>query len=164
MPQQIGQAIEMDNRSGPPNGAANYGLRESDGDVAGMLALQQGGFPAGAPQRRQDTASGARLASMQMIKSNYEDHLTNNYYNNSSSSSRNNNNNNNNSNSNSNSNSSICLYEEGGTSSRIRLINRSTLQTITAVVAYHRLWTRPSKCPLSYPTSDQSKAQTTTKT
>jgi len=30
----------------------NYGLRESDGDVAGMLALQQGGFPAGAPQRR----------------------------------------------------------------------------------------------------------------
>lgn len=54
MPQQIGQAIEMDNRSGPPNGAANYGLRESDGDVAGMLALQQGGFPAGAPQRRQD--------------------------------------------------------------------------------------------------------------
>jgi len=90
---------------------------------------------------------------MQMIKSNYEDHLTNNYNN---SSSRNN--------SNSNSNSSICLYEEGGTSSRIRLINRSTLQTITAVVAYHRLWTRPSKCPLSYPTSDQSKAQTTTKT
>lgn len=47
----IGQAIEMDNRTGTP--PTNYGLRESDGDVAGMLALQQGaGFPAGAPQRR----------------------------------------------------------------------------------------------------------------
>ncbi|KAF1838587.1 pali-domain-containing protein [Decorospora gaudefroyi] len=46
----IGQAIEMDNRTGTP--PTNYGLRESDGDVAGMLALQQGGFPADAPQRR----------------------------------------------------------------------------------------------------------------
>ncbi|EDU49948.1 pH-response regulator protein palI/RIM9 [Pyrenophora tritici-repentis Pt-1C-BFP] len=54
MPQDIGQAIEMDNRSGAPPAAGNYGLRESDDDVAGMLALQQGGFPAGAPQRRQD--------------------------------------------------------------------------------------------------------------
>ncbi|KAF1947311.1 pali-domain-containing protein [Clathrospora elynae] len=49
-PMPIGQAIEMDNRTGTP--PANYGLSESDGDVAGMLALQQGGFPAGAPQRR----------------------------------------------------------------------------------------------------------------
>ncbi|KAJ4374242.1 hypothetical protein N0V83_002983 [Neocucurbitaria cava] len=49
-PMPIGQAIEMDNRTGTP--PTNYGLRESDGDVAGMLALQQGGFPAGAPQRR----------------------------------------------------------------------------------------------------------------
>ncbi|RYO03335.1 hypothetical protein AA0119_g4718 [Alternaria tenuissima] len=49
-PLPIGQAIEMDNRTGTP--PTNYGLRESDGDVAGMLALQQGGFPAGAPQRR----------------------------------------------------------------------------------------------------------------
>jgi hypothetical protein len=56
----IGQAIEMDNRTGTPsnninnnqNQNQNYGLRESDGDVQGMLALQQGGFPAGAPQRR----------------------------------------------------------------------------------------------------------------
>jgi len=49
----IGQAIEMDNRIGtPPVNNQNYGLRESDGDVQGMLALQQGGFPAGAPQRR----------------------------------------------------------------------------------------------------------------
>jgi len=49
----IGQAIEMDNRTGTPptNPNQNYGLRESDGDVQGMLALQQGGFPAGAPQR-----------------------------------------------------------------------------------------------------------------
>jgi hypothetical protein len=50
-PLPIGQAIEMDNRTGAPP-TTNYGLRESDGDVAGMLALQQGGFPAGAPQRR----------------------------------------------------------------------------------------------------------------
>ncbi|KAF2857008.1 pali-domain-containing protein [Plenodomus tracheiphilus IPT5] len=49
-PMPIGQAIEMDHRTGTP--PANFGLRESDGDVAGMLALQQGGFPAGAPQRR----------------------------------------------------------------------------------------------------------------
>jgi hypothetical protein len=54
MPLPIGQAIEMDNRTGTPpaNANQNYGLRESDGDVQGMLALQQGGFPAGAPQRR----------------------------------------------------------------------------------------------------------------
>lgn len=49
-PMPIGQAIEMDNRTGTP--PTNFGLRESDGDVAGMLALQQSGFPAGAPQRR----------------------------------------------------------------------------------------------------------------
>lgn len=49
-PMPIGQAIEMDNRTGTP--PSNYGLRESDGDVAGMLALQQGGFPGAAPQRR----------------------------------------------------------------------------------------------------------------
>jgi hypothetical protein len=59
LPMPIGQAIEMDNRTGTPpinnvnNNGQNYGLRESDGDVQGMLALQQGGgFPAGAPQRR----------------------------------------------------------------------------------------------------------------
>ncbi|KAF1966927.1 pali-domain-containing protein [Bimuria novae-zelandiae CBS 107.79] len=45
----IGQAIEMDARTGSTQG---YGLRESDGDVQGMLALQQTGFPAQAPQRR----------------------------------------------------------------------------------------------------------------
>jgi hypothetical protein len=54
MAMPIGQAIEMDNRTGTPptNMNQNYGLRESDGDVQGMLALQQGGFPAGAPQRQ----------------------------------------------------------------------------------------------------------------
>jgi hypothetical protein len=44
----------MDDRGGTPPIVANnqnYGLRESDGDVQGMLALQQGGFPADAPQR-----------------------------------------------------------------------------------------------------------------
>lgn len=51
-PMPIGQAIEMDNRTGTPPANTNYGLRDSDGDVAGMLALQQGGFPAGAPQRQ----------------------------------------------------------------------------------------------------------------
>lgn len=52
-PMPIGQAIEMDSRTGtPPVNGQNYGLRESDGDVQGMLALQQGGFPAQAPQRR----------------------------------------------------------------------------------------------------------------
>ncbi|KAF2176184.1 pali-domain-containing protein [Zopfia rhizophila CBS 207.26] len=50
----IGQAIEMDARSGTPpvNQNQNYGLRESDGDVQGMLALQQGGFPGQPPPRR----------------------------------------------------------------------------------------------------------------
>ncbi|KAJ4992724.1 hypothetical protein SVAN01_01770 [Stagonosporopsis vannaccii] len=55
-PLAIGQAIEMDSRTGTPpvnqNQPQNYGLRESDGDVQGMLALQQGGFPASSPQRR----------------------------------------------------------------------------------------------------------------
>ncbi|KAF3051686.1 regulator of ime2 [Didymella keratinophila] len=58
-PLPIGQAIEMDSRTGTPpvnqnqqNQNGNYGLRESDGDVQGMLALQQGGFPSSAPQRR----------------------------------------------------------------------------------------------------------------
>ncbi|KAF2867208.1 SUR7/PalI family-domain-containing protein [Massariosphaeria phaeospora] len=54
-PLPIGQAIEMDSRTGtPPINNQNYGLRESDGDVQGMLALQQGGFPGPAPQRRPD--------------------------------------------------------------------------------------------------------------
>lgn len=55
-PMPIGQAIEMDSRTGTPpiNTSQNYGLRESDGDVQGMLALQQGGGFANAPppQRR----------------------------------------------------------------------------------------------------------------
>jgi hypothetical protein len=60
MSMPIGQAIEMDNRTGTPpvNGNQNYGLRESDGDVQGMLALQQGGFPADAPQRRPSNGNG----------------------------------------------------------------------------------------------------------
>ncbi|KZM19886.1 uncharacterized protein EKO05_0004317 [Ascochyta rabiei] len=55
-PLAIGQAIEMDSRIGTPPvnpiQNANYGLRDSDDDVQGMLALQQGGFPASSPQRR----------------------------------------------------------------------------------------------------------------
>ena len=50
----------MDSRTGTPpviqnqnqNQSQNFGLRESDGDVQGMLALQQGGFPSSSPQRR----------------------------------------------------------------------------------------------------------------
>lgn len=41
----IGRAIEMDERTGaqPENVSSNnYGLRDSDGDVAGMVGLQQG--------------------------------------------------------------------------------------------------------------------------
>ena len=39
----IGQAIEMDERHGisSPTQQASYGLRDSDGDVAGIVALQQ---------------------------------------------------------------------------------------------------------------------------
>lgn len=43
-----GQAVEMDaatgagNPSSTPRGIGQYGIRESDSDVAGMLALQQG--------------------------------------------------------------------------------------------------------------------------
>jgi hypothetical protein len=55
-PMPIGQAIEMDARTGTPplnqTQNQNYGLRESDGDVQGMLALQQGGFAAQPPARR----------------------------------------------------------------------------------------------------------------
>lgn len=53
-PMPIGQAIEMDSRTGTPPINQNYGLRESDGDVQGMLALQQGGGFSSAPppQRR----------------------------------------------------------------------------------------------------------------
>ena len=47
----IGQAIEMDERTGSPPGAipqqaAPYGLRDSDDDVAGMVNLQQHDQPA----------------------------------------------------------------------------------------------------------------------
>jgi hypothetical protein len=52
----IGQAVQMDSQNGttPANfdQNQNYGLRESDGDVQGMLALQQGGFAGQAPPRR----------------------------------------------------------------------------------------------------------------
>jgi hypothetical protein len=37
----VGQAMAMDQNGGIPQGAANYGLRDSDADVQGMIALQQ---------------------------------------------------------------------------------------------------------------------------
>ncbi|KAL1644217.1 regulator of ime2 [Diplodia intermedia] len=51
----IGQAIEMDHRVGTPqNGMNNYGLRDSDNDLQGMIGLQQGLNPNGdgVPQRQ----------------------------------------------------------------------------------------------------------------
>lgn len=78
----IGQAIEMDERTGsmpgntaapPETSQANYGLRDSDADVNGMVGLQQsrdnnsesGGQAVGYPMRRgtgdsRDGSSGAR--------------------------------------------------------------------------------------------------------
>jgi hypothetical protein len=53
----IGQAIEMDSRSGTPPVNPNYGLRDSDGDVQGMLALQQEGFTGPPPRRRSKDAA-----------------------------------------------------------------------------------------------------------
>lgn len=47
---QSGQAVELDaatrGPSPPPQGYGQFGIRESDHDVAGMLALQQGGATA----------------------------------------------------------------------------------------------------------------------
>lgn len=64
----IGQAIEMDERTGSPAQAsspsqehytANYGLRDSDADVTGMVGLQQD--RQGSPMRRvSDRESGVR--------------------------------------------------------------------------------------------------------
>lgn len=53
-PLPIGQAIEMDARTGTPPATQNlnYDVRDSDSDVQGMLALQQGGFPSQGPPRR----------------------------------------------------------------------------------------------------------------
>jgi hypothetical protein len=54
-PMPYGQAIEMEQRGGTSEDNPNYGLSESDGDVQGMLALQQGGgFPSQSPQRNQN--------------------------------------------------------------------------------------------------------------
>ncbi|KAH7126897.1 SUR7/PalI family-domain-containing protein [Dendryphion nanum] len=62
-PMPIGQAIEMDSRTGTPpaNPTQNYGLRESDGDVQGMLALQQGGGFSGPPPKQEGGFSGPPL-------------------------------------------------------------------------------------------------------
>jgi len=58
-PPMIGQAIEMNTRGGAPP-PANYGLNENDGDVQGMLALQQEGFTRAPP--RQPSASRAPMS------------------------------------------------------------------------------------------------------
>ncbi len=53
-----GQAVEMDATTGspqhPPQGFGQFNIRESDADIAGMLAMQQGRIPS--PEaRRHDT-------------------------------------------------------------------------------------------------------------
>lgn len=56
----IGQAIEMDGRAGTPqDGTNNYGLRDSDNDLQGMIGLQQGRFgsPSGVPSRQASNSS-----------------------------------------------------------------------------------------------------------
>lgn len=58
----IGQAIEMDARAGTPQegGINNYGLRDSDNDLQGMIGLQQGRFDGGGngvPSRQASSAS-----------------------------------------------------------------------------------------------------------
>lgn len=58
-PPPIGQAIEMDDRGGL---GANYGLRDSDVDVQGMIGLQQGGVP-NDPERRGSDPSDSNLMS-----------------------------------------------------------------------------------------------------
>lgn len=63
----VGQAVEMDAHTGSPAhppadfGQFNNQLRDSDADVAGMLALQQGRMPAG---QRHDTymSEGSRYS------------------------------------------------------------------------------------------------------
>ncbi|KAK4543403.1 hypothetical protein LTR36_005546 [Oleoguttula mirabilis] len=87
---QIGQAIEMDERTGSPPGhtsptghpqgfpmsvgeheghmSPNYGLRDSDGDVAGMVGLQQG-RPEDPSMARMDSDRSGVLS----LTSNYSD-------------------------------------------------------------------------------------------
>ncbi|KAK0907417.1 regulator of ime2 [Friedmanniomyces endolithicus] len=73
----IGQAIEMDERTGSPPGplppagmqphAGGYGLRDSDGDVAGMVGLQQ---ERGGPVRMDSERSEGVMSQTSM----YSDH------------------------------------------------------------------------------------------
>lgn len=57
----IGQAIEMDGRGGTPqsNGMNDYGLKDSDSDLRGMVGLQQGHLDVsnGVPSRQVNSAS-----------------------------------------------------------------------------------------------------------
>lgn len=62
-PGPIGQAMEMDARQGIPSPVtANYGLRDSDGDVQGMVGLQQQRL-AGADERRDSDPSSPSVYS-----------------------------------------------------------------------------------------------------
>ncbi|KAF2763966.1 pali-domain-containing protein [Teratosphaeria nubilosa] len=69
----IGQAIEMDERTGSPSPRhqqpvmnPSYGLRDSDGDVAGMVGLQQGQV------QRQKSAQSARSQTSTYSGSNHD--------------------------------------------------------------------------------------------
>ncbi|KAB2580358.1 hypothetical protein BFW01_g3384 [Lasiodiplodia theobromae] len=69
----VGQAIEMDHRTGTPqNGMNNYGLRDSDNDLQGMIGLQQGLSPHAAPQRQPSPLSPTSDYSQPSQQNDYE--------------------------------------------------------------------------------------------
>ncbi|KAF2205120.1 pali-domain-containing protein [Delitschia confertaspora ATCC 74209] len=71
-PMPVGQALEMQDRSGTPPQNQNYGLRDSDDDVQGMLALQQGGFagpPPPQPSRSKPMSPVNGLGQEQVLSS-----------------------------------------------------------------------------------------------
>ncbi|KAK8204804.1 SUR7/PalI family-domain-containing protein [Phyllosticta capitalensis] len=59
----IGQAVEMDARAGTPKrDVNNYGLRDSDDDLRGMIGLQQGNFNGDDKPHRQDSQSTGKMS------------------------------------------------------------------------------------------------------
>ncbi|KAK7606267.1 SUR7/PalI family-domain-containing protein [Phyllosticta paracitricarpa] len=59
----IGQAVEMDARVGTPKqNVNNYGLRDSDDDLRGMIGLQQGNFNGDDKPQRQDSQSTGKMS------------------------------------------------------------------------------------------------------
>lgn len=74
----IGQAIEMDERTGSPPGAVPpqhepYGLRDSDGDVMGMVGLQQDRRQNQSPMNRQNGHDSTDLVSPSVYSTDNRD-------------------------------------------------------------------------------------------